>query len=277
MAIIVDSRKMIKTGSPDTYTRVAPSLTYTITFQVIAIAAVVVAWYVLTATHTVTSDQLPGLGSTLTSIKQIFTQSSSLNDLAVSASELVVAFVLATIAGIGFGFLLGEFGRHQPAVRRVIETGLGTSLATPKFIFLPVLVLLIGAGYWEKVIYALSDGVIIMILSASAAAYTVGENERVLARSYRMSRIQFFWKIFVPSALLPVIEALRISMVLVVSGVMLAEMYISNAGMGFLIFEAGTENQVPLLVGAILVVAALAVLLNSMFQLIEKSIGKWHA
>jgi NitT/TauT family transport system permease protein len=158
----------------------------------------------------------------------------------------------------------------------VVEAGLGTALATPKFIFLPVLVLLIGAGYWEKVIYGLSDGIIIMILSASAAAYTVGENERILARSYKMSRVQFFSKVFVPSALLPVIEALRISMVLVISGVMLAEMYISNAGMGFLIFQAGTQDEVPLLIGAILVVAALAVVLNSAFQLIEKSIGRWR-
>lgn len=246
-------------------------------FQLAAILVVLAVWYFLTNSHLVTSDQLPALGKTVSSIGQILTHSSTLHDLAVSVYELVSAFVLATIVGLGFGFLLGEYGRHRPEVRRTVEAGLGTALATPKFIFLPVLVLLIGAGYWEKVIYGLSDGIIIMILSASAAAYTVGEQERTLARSYRMTRIQFFTKVFVPSALLPVIEALRISMVLVISGVMLAEMYISNAGMGFLIFKAGTQNEVPLLIAAILVVAALAVALNSLFQLLEKSLGKWHS
>lgn len=255
----------------------APSRRYTIVFQAAVVAAMLGIWYLLTASHAVTSDQLPPIGKTVSSITQILTQSATLHDLAVSTYELISAFVLATVVGIAFGFLLGEYGRRRPEVRRAVEGGLGTLLATPKFIFLPVLVLLIGAGYWEKVIYGLSDGIIIMILSASAAAYTVGENERILARSYRMTRAQFFAKVFVPSALLPVIEALRISMVLVVSGVMLAEMYISNGGMGFLIFKAGTENDVPVLIAAILVVAALAVVLNSMFQLFEKGIGKWHA
>ena len=268
---------MTKTMSRYTHSTTAPSRTYTAVFQIVVVLAAVGVWYLLTATNAVTADQLPSVGSTFSSIEQILTKSNTLHDLAVSTYELVAAFIIATVVGIGLGFLLGEYGRHRAEVRRVVEAGLGTALATPKFIFLPVLVLLIGAGYWEKVIYGLSDGIIIMILSASAAAYTVGENERILARSYKMSKVQFFSKVFVPSALLPVIEALRISMVLVISGVMLAEMYISNAGMGFLIFQAGTQDEVPLLIGAILVVAALAVVLNSAFQLIEKSIGRWRS
>ncbi len=268
---------MTTTKSAYTHIQTGPTRKYTVMFQIVAVIVVIAAWYLLTVSNLVTSDQVPGLGSTFSSIVQILSRPITLHDLAVSSYELVAAFAIATIAGIGFGFLLGEYGRRRAGVRRVIEAGLGTALATPKFIFLPVLVLLIGAGYWEKVAYGLSDGIIIMTLSASAAAYTVGENERVLARSYKMSRFQLFWKIFVPSALLPVIEALRISMVLVISGVMLAEMYISNAGMGFLIFKAGTEYNVPLLVGAVIVVAALAVALNSLFQFFERSLGNWHS
>lgn len=259
------------------FSRTPPSRRYTLVFQGSVVVIAVVAWSVLCATKAVTADQLPSPAHTMSSIGNILTQADSLHDIAVTTYELLVAFVIAAVAGIGFGFLLGEYGRRHIRVRQLMETGMGTALATPKFIFLPILVLLISAGYWEKVIYAMADGLIITILSASAAAYTIGENERMLARSLNMSKRQMFLKVFAPSAVMPVLEALRISMVLVISGVLLAEMYISNAGMGFLIFKAGTEYNVPLLVAGILVVAAIAIILNSLFLIVEKGVGKWRS
>jgi ABC-type nitrate/sulfonate/bicarbonate transport system permease component len=259
------------------FSRTPPSKRYTIAFQAAIVIVFLAAWYVLTATKVVTSDQIPSLGGAVGAIGQILSQSEYLHDITVTAYELLLAFLIAGVSGLGLGFILGEYGRRHIRVRKFIETGMGTALATPKFIFLPILVLLVGAGYWEKVVYAAADGLIVTILSTSAAAYTVGENERLLARSYNMSPWQLFTKIFGPSALMPVLEALRISMVLVISGVLLAEMYISNAGMGFLIFQAGSEYNIPLLVGAMFVVAAMAVILNSAFRLVEESVGKWRA
>jgi NitT/TauT family transport system permease protein len=264
-------------GHPASISRTPPSKRYTIVFQAVAVAAVLAAWYALTAARLVTANQLPSPASTLSSIGQILTQADSLHDMAITAYELIAAFLIAALAGVGLGFLIGEYGRYHPRVRNFVETGMGTALATPKFIFLPILVLLISAGYWEKVVYACADGLIVTILSTSAAAYTIGDNERTLARFYNMSRWQMFTKIFGPSALMPVLEALRISMVLVISGVLLAEMYISNAGMGFLIYTAGSQYNVPMLVAGVLVVAAMAIILNSAFRLIERSVGKWRA
>jgi NitT/TauT family transport system permease protein len=140
---------------------------------------------------------------------------------------------------------------------------------------LPILVLVIGAGYWEKVTYAIADGLIITCLGVCAATYTTNDDLRTLATSYRMPRWSFFWKVFAPGAVLPVIEALRLSMVLVVTAVLLSEMYISDSGMGYVIFNAGQTNDLPLLVGAILVVALLALALNSFFRILERRVEKW--
>src|SRR5262245_15621935 len=143
------------------FSRTPPSKAYTIAFQGAVVVVCLAAWFMLTATKVVGADQLPSPSHTLGSIGQILSKTEYLHDIAVTLYELVISFLIAAIAGLGAGFILAEYGRHHIRVKKLIETGLGTALATPKFIFLPILVLLIGAGYWEKVVYAAADGLIV--------------------------------------------------------------------------------------------------------------------
>lgn len=257
-------------------TRQPPSRTYTIVFQAGVVALVLVCWEALTAGKVISRNQLPTLTATVSAIGRIFTHASTRNDIWVTLSEVIAAFAIAAGLGLLGGFALGEWGQTHYKVRHSIESALSAVLSTPKFIVLPVLVLLIQAGYWEKVIYACSDGLIIAIVGAAAAAGGRNPDFRLLALSYRMTRRQVFAKIFIPEALFPVLESLRLAMVLVVSGVILAEMYISSAGMGLLIFKAGATFNLPQLVGGVVIVSAMALVLNAAFRLLERAVKRGH-
>lgn len=254
--------------------RQAPSRTYTAVFQAIVLLVVLAGWELVTVTGYVNSNQLATPTSTLSSIGTILTHAETRNDVLVTLYELLAAFGIAAGLGLIGGFALGESGRRHTRFRSSVESALGATLSTPKFIFLPILVLLIHAGYWEKVIYACSDGLIIAIVGAAAAVSARNTEFRMLATSYKMSRTQVFTKIFIPEALFPVLESLRLAMVLVVSGVILAEMYISNAGMGLLILKAGATFDLPLLMAGVAVVAALALILNSGFRALERVVKR---
>lgn len=251
-----------------------PSRLYTVAFQATVLGLVLVAWQVLTATNTINRNQLPTLTATVGAIGNIFDHAETRHDVWTTLSEVIAAFAIAGVLGVVAGFALGEWGRKYRRIRNSAESALSAILSTPKFVVLPVLVLLIKAGYWEKVIYACSDGLIVAIIGASSAVAARNVDLRVLASSYRMTRKQIFTKIFIPEALVPVLEALRLAMVLVVSGVILAEMYISNAGMGLLILKAGATFNLAELIGGVVIVAAMALVLNAAFRLLERAVTR---
>jgi NitT/TauT family transport system permease protein len=242
-----------------------------------AVVAVIVAiWAVVTETGVVKSDLLPTVQATATAIWDLITSRSGLDDLGTTGLEVLGALVICAPLGIALGFVLGEIKRHRQTIGGVADNSLSTVLSTPKLIFLPVLVILLGASYWEKVIYSAIDGVVIVIIGTAAAAYAADGSVRLLSRSLNMNRWQFFFKIYLPGAMPVIVESLRLSVILITSAMMLAEMYISSAGMGYLIFQDGTNYDLPGLIAAVIVVGIAATIINACFRAIEVRVDRWR-
>jgi sulfonate transport system permease protein len=199
------------------------------------------------------------------------------------------ADIIATIqrvggaVGIGIpgGAILGILiAETAPAdLRDRIAALGGTLLGTPKFIFLPVFLLLLGQSYWETVTYALIDGVVIMMIGASAAVATVSASAQWsnLCRALGMSRLQRLRYLVVPYAAPTLLEAVRLSVALVVSGVLLSEMYLADKGVGVYIIgaTAASITTADVLAGVVFM-GALAVVINELFHAVERRVGRWR-
>jgi NitT/TauT family transport system permease protein len=242
------------------------------------VAVAVGAWAAVTASGLVSGVLLPPVGSTASALGQLLTSSTGLHNLGVTGLELLGAFGLSAPVGIALGFVLGEikFRRRHEAIGSTADNLLSTLLATPKFVFLPVLIVILGVSYWEKVVYALGDGLIVVIIGTAAASYTADQQVRLVSRALRMNKWQFFWKVYLPGALPVLVEALRLSLILTISGVLLAELYISNAGIGYLIFQWGTNFQLPQLFAGVILVALLAIVINTIFRVVEARMNRWR-
>lgn len=237
----------------------------------------VLVWYILSATRLVSANMLPGVGATASALGTLLSTSSGLHNLGVTGLELLGAFALGTPVGIAVGFWLGEFRQRHSAFGGTADNLLSTFLATPKFVFLPVLIVILGASYWEKIVYALGDGLAVVIIGTAAATYTADQHLRQLSRSLGMTRWQFFWKVYLPGALPVIVEALRLSVILTLSGVLLAELYFSSAGIGFLIFQWGTNYRLPDLFAGVVLVALVAIVINTLFRVVEARLNRWRA
>lgn len=242
------------------------------------VAAAIAAWAGVSASGLVSRVLLPSVSSTASALGDLLTSSTGLHNLGVTGLELLGAFGLSTPVAITLGFVLGEFKfkqRHE-AIGNTADNLLSTLLATPKFVFLPVLIVILGASYWERVVYALGDGLIIVIIGTAAASYTADAHVRLVSSALGMNKWQFFWKIYLPAALPVLVEALRLSLILTISGVLLAELYVSNAGIGYLIFQWGSNFQLPDLFAGVILVALLAIIINTVFRVLEARMNRWR-
>jgi NitT/TauT family transport system permease protein len=98
----------------------------------------------------------------------------------------------------------------------------------------------------------------------------------LVERSYGGTRAQVILRVYLPSMMPVLLEALRISMIFNFTGVMIAEMYASRTGIGQLIANWGENFQMPQLFAGVVFLATVAILLNEAIRTLEAKCSTWR-
>jgi NitT/TauT family transport system permease protein len=236
------------------------------------LAMVLAAWEWLPRWAVVNAALLPPLSDVLAMFVTILGRSQVQEAIAVTAGEVVLAFMIAVPIGAGAGVLAAEseyFGQ-------IFRPMLFYVFSIPKSIFLPMFILVFGIGFEQKVAYAAFSTVFIVIMSAAAAVESVRADHVLVARSYGATRAQVLTRVYVPSMLPFLLETLRISMIFNFTGVMIAEMYASRSGIGQLIASWGENFQMPQLFAGVVLLAAAAIAFNETVRWLEARCSTWR-
>ena len=240
--------------------------------RVALLAVVLAAWEWLPRWAIVNAELLPPLSDVLAMFFTILGRSQVQEAIGVTAGEVVLAFTFAVPIGAGVGVLVAEseyFGQ-------IFRPMLFYVFSIPKSIFLPMFILVFGIGFEQKVAYAAFSTVFIVIMSAAAAVESVKADHVLVARSYGATRTQVLTRVYVPSMLPFLLEALRISMIFNFTGVMIAEMYASRSGIGQLIASWGENFQMPQLFAGVVLLAAAAIGFNETVRWLEARCSAWR-
>ena len=241
--------------------------------RVAIMVAVFALWEILSRTGIVNPRLLPPASDALTTLWELLQRASVRNDLAVTASEVLVAFILAVPCGLAIGFMIAE-NRYFAEVAKPL---LFFAFSIPKSIFLPMFILVFGVGFAQKVGFGFFSTIFIVIMSTTAAVESVKPENLLVARSYGATPAQTIWRVYIPSMLPVLLETLRISMIFNLTGVMLAEMYASREGIGHLIANWGENFMMRQLLAGVLMVAAIAIAFNELVRWVETRCSHWRA
>jgi ABC-type nitrate/sulfonate/bicarbonate transport system permease component len=236
------------------------------------VIAIFAAWEVLSRTSIVNPRLLPSASDTLAMLGELVQRASVRNDLMVTASEVLTAFALAVPFGALIGFLIAE-NRYFAEVMKPL---LFFAFSIPKSIFLPMFILVFGVGFAQKVGFGFFSTIFIVIMSTTAAVEQVKVEYLTVARSYGATSAQTAFRVYLPSMLPVLLEALRISMIFNLTGVILAEMYASRDGIGHQIATWGENFQMKQLLAGVVMIAAIAMAFNELVRWVETRCSHWR-
>ena len=236
------------------------------------LALVLAAWQLLPSRGLVNPLLLPPLGDVLQMLGEQLQRAQVREALAVSAVEVILAFVIAVPLGAALGVLIAE----NDYLGQVFKPVLFVVFAIPKSIFLPLFILVFGTSFQQKVAYAAFTTTFVVLMSAAAAVESVKQDYLLVARSYGASRMQVLTRVYVPSMLPILLETLRISMIFNFTGVMIAEMYASRTGIGHLISNWGENFQLPELFAGVIMLSVVAIAFNEMVRFMEARCSTWR-
>jgi NitT/TauT family transport system permease protein len=236
------------------------------------LAAVLALWEVLPRSGIVNPMLLPPLSDVLRALGQILVRGDVHAAMGVTAAEVVVAFMIAVPLGAALGVLSAENAYFGDIFRPMLFY----VFSVPKSIFLPMFILAFVIGFPHMVAFATFSTVFIVIMSASAAVESVKSEHLLVAQSYGATRAQILRRVYLPSMLPILLEALRISMIFNFTGVMIAEMYASRLGIGRLIADWGENFEMTKLFAGVILLAAAAMVFNEMIRSLEARCSTWR-
>ncbi len=178
--------------------------------------------------------------------------------LLVTLYEAFAGFVVAFFFGITLGTLLGA----NPFLRRIFEPPILYFAATPKIILYPVFLMMLGAKFNSKIAMAAVSGFFPIVINTTIAAASINRIFIKVARSVGASNFQTFFRVYMPSMLLPIFTAMRLGIAVSLVGAILGELKVSNAGLGFVIIQAFNYFRIPEMYAGILLTFFFAALVN---------------
>ena len=244
----------------------------TILVRLVLLAVVLGAWEILPRAGVLDARLLPTLGNVLAMLVDLLGRSNVQAAIGVSAGEFAVAFAIAIPLGAAIGVLIAE----SDYVGEIFKPMLFYVFSVPKSIFLPMFILAFGIGFPQKVAYAAFSTVFIVIMTATAAVESVKPDHLLVARSYGATRAQVIARVYLPSMLPVLLEALRLSMIFNFTGVLIAEMYASRTGIGQLISSWGENFQMVQLFAGVVLLATVAIVLNETIRALEARCSSWR-
>jgi len=206
---------------------------------------------------------IPPLSMVYHEFLRMLAVSALMTHTGITAAEVIVGFVLGSLLGAFFGYVLGM----SPTAEFALSPYILALQIAPKVAFAPLFILWMGFTVYPKILVAILIVFFPVMVNVLSAIRTVDPDLINLARAFKATRAQIFWKIEFPASLPPLFAGLRIASTLAVVGVVVGELVGGNMGLGYLLsFGEGQANTAMVFVAILMLtlvggIAYLAVIL----------------
>ena len=185
-----------------------------------------------------------------------------------SSQAFALALLIAVVAGLAGGFLLGL----NRFASDVLEPVLVAFYSIPKITLYPILLLMFGLDMSAKVAFGAIHGVIPIALFTITAVHNIRPVLIKSGRVMRLGPLETIAEILLPAALPEIFTGLRIGFALTLIGTLLGEMFASQRGIGFLLMNAIGLHNIDLIMALTFLVTLFAGTASAILLFIDRGL-----
>jgi NitT/TauT family transport system permease protein len=189
-----------------------------------------------------------------------------------TVSVAAAGFLLGTLIGVGLGVLFGV----NRVIARVLDPYLAGLFSLPRVALVPLFILWCGLGFEMKTIFTALLVFFPIFSNTMAGVRNVDPDLIDVILVMGASRSDTLLKVLVPSALAWVFAGLRISAPFALIGAVLAEMFSSSQGLGYLISNTANQFDKAGLFAILFVTTVLGLCLDRLVLAVERHALRWQ-
>ena len=244
-------------------------------YGAVGIVAVLVLWEVLPRIFTLsagtklfftTPSQVVG------TLWRMFATGSIWAPLGVSASGFAIGLGLAIIVGLPLGVLIGR----SRTLNAMLDPFITAFNATPRLVFLPLVMLWFGLGLWSKVVIVFIGALFPILINTYEGVRNADKTLINVVRSFGAKEWDIARLVVIPNSMPYIVAGLRLAIGRAVLGVVVAEFFGAESGLGVMMVQAAGRYQVDVVFSGLIVFAAVSLLMTAMVQLLENRLSLWR-
>lgn len=202
----------------------------------------------------------------------MFATGSIWKPLGVSASAFAIGLAMAIVVGLPLGVLLGR----SATLNAMVDPFITAFNATPRLVFLPLLMLWFGIGIWSKVAVVFLGALFPLLINTYEGVRNADKLLINVVRSFGAGEWDIARLVVVPNSLPFIIVGLRLAIGRAVLGVVVSEFFGSQDGLGVMMVRAASQFKVDIVFAGLIVFAALSLIMTGLVKLIEDRLTRWR-
>jgi ABC-type nitrate/sulfonate/bicarbonate transport system permease component len=195
-----------------------------------------------------------------------------LGDLGVSMAELALSFVLSAVAGIAMGIAMGLDRTTEYA----LDPFVWFLYSTPLVALYPLIVVWLGFGFATVIAITFLLTVIPIAVNTFAGVRSVDPSLVRAVRAFGGNQMDVVLKAVLPASLPLVLAGIRIGLSRALIGVVLGEMFSSNAGLGYRMTLYAAHLKTADVFVPLIAFVIIGVILTQCTTLLENRIQRWR-
>jgi ABC-type nitrate/sulfonate/bicarbonate transport system permease component len=190
----------------------------------------------------------------------------------VSAIAFLAGLGLSILIGLPLGLIMGR----SSALDDLLDPYVTAANATPRIIFLPLLILWFGIGLSSKIVIVFAGAVFPLLINTYVGVKNVNRVLINVVRSFGASEWQLMKIVVLPNSLPYIIAGLRLAIGRAILGVVVGEFFGSSQGLGYMIASAATNYKVDVVFVGVAIFMALSVILTLAVKQLESRLASWR-
>jgi ABC-type nitrate/sulfonate/bicarbonate transport system permease component len=243
----------------------------TVITRTVAIAVFLLAWEASTRWGGISPLFLSSPSAVVERTLKVFMDGSIWPSVLATANVAAWGAFLAVAVGVPVGVLMGR----SLLLRDTLEPFIIAVSSAPIVAFLPLLIIWLGIGATSKIALVFVGAVFVIIVNTEAGVRQIDFRLIETARSFTASEAQILLKIVGPAALPFIIAGMRLAIARVLIMVVVAEFYAATVGLGYMIFQAGSQYDTTLVFVGVALLAGTGVVCNALLRAAERRIAPW--
>ncbi|MFL5065708.1 MAG: ABC transporter permease [Xanthobacteraceae bacterium] len=240
-----------------------------------SVAGFLIAWELFVRWRGIAPIYLPAPSVIAVYLWRMLVDGSMEYHLGVTLLRIFAGFLLAAIAGVSLGLLMGM----SRIVARVADTWIAALYPLPKISLIPLLIIWLGTGEAYRIVISAITAFFPIVISTYSGIRQVDPGLLKAARDLGASARQIQLKIVVPAAMPSILAGLQLGMGVTIILIVAAEMIggSSQSGMGYLLINSGQVMETEKVFATLVVLALVGAVIIKLQQWIDRKVAPWMA
>jgi len=246
------------------------NLGFRVLVSLVAPVAIVAIWWRASADST--SLYFPPLSKIMSSFSDVWLSHTFVSQAVPSLERFALGLLIAAVAGVGGGLLLGLWRGLGDAATPVLEF----ARATPGVTLAPLAIVVLGISSRTQVVIIAIAAVWPILLNTIDGVRSVDPVLIDVGRSYQISKRNQILRVTLRSASPQIMAGLNTAVAIGLIMIVVSELQGATNGIGYTLLQQQRSYNIPAMWGSIVLLGLLGCVLNAGFRAAERVVLRWH-